>query len=63
MALKPRGIVCAAVCPGHVRTELGGAGALIDADESVAGLRRVIEGLTPERSGSFTRYDGAPIAW
>jgi NAD(P)-dependent dehydrogenase (short-subunit alcohol dehydrogenase family) len=63
MALKPRGIVCAAVCPGHVRTELGGAGALIDADESVTGLRRVIEGLTPERSGSFTRYDGAPIAW
>jgi len=63
IALKARGIVCAAVCPGHVRTELGGKGALIDVDESVTGLRRVIEGLTLEHSGSFTRYDGTPIAW
>lgn len=63
MTLKPRGIICAVVCPGHVRTELGGNGALIDADESVTGLRKVIEGLSLERSGSFTRYDGTPIAW
>jgi len=63
IALRPRGILCAAVCPGHVRTELGGDGATIDVDESVTGLRRVIEALTLERSGSFTRYDGATVPW
>ena len=63
IALKPRGVICAAVCPGHVRTELGGDGATIEVDESISGLRRVIESLTPEHSGSFTRFDGTTVPW
>lgn len=63
IALKPRGIVCAAVCPGYVRTRLGGDQAVLCVEESITGLRRVIAGLTPERSGTFTRYDGETIAW
>ena len=46
IALKPRGIVCAAVCPGYVRTRLGGDAALLGVEESITGLRRVIAGLT-----------------
>jgi NAD(P)-dependent dehydrogenase (short-subunit alcohol dehydrogenase family) len=63
IALKPRGIVCAAVCPGYVRTRLGGDAALLGVEESITGLREVIAGLTLERSGSFTRYNGEAIAW
>lgn len=63
IALKPRGIVCAAVCPGYVRTRLGGDAALLGVEESITGLREVIAGLTLERTGSFTRYNGEAIAW
>ncbi len=63
IALKPRGIVCAAVCPGYVKTRLGGNAALLGVEESITGLRRVITGLTLQRTGSFTRYNGETIAW
>lgn len=63
IALKPRGIVCAAVCPGFVRTRLGGDQAVLGVEESITGLRQVIAGLTLERTGSFTRYNGETIAW
>jgi NAD(P)-dependent dehydrogenase (short-subunit alcohol dehydrogenase family) len=63
MALRPRGITCAAVCPGHVRTRLGGEAALLEVGESISGLRAVIVGLDLARSGTFTRYNGEPIPW
>lgn len=61
--LQPRGIITAALCPGHARTALGGAGATVEVHDSVAGMRRLIADLTPQHSGSFTRYDGQPVAW
>ena len=63
IALKPREIVCAAVCPGYVKTRLGGDAALLGVEESITGLRQVIAGLTLEATGSFTRYNGETIAW
>jgi len=63
LALKPRGICCAAVCPGYVRTKLGGDGAVLEVEESITGLRQVIAGLDMARTGSFTRYNGAAIPW
>jgi len=63
IALKPRAVVCAAVCPGYVRTKLGGAAAPLRVGESITGLRQVIAGLTLARTGSFTRYNGETIAW
>lgn len=65
IALKPRGIVCAAVCPGYVRTRLGGDQAVpgVAVEVSITGLRQVIAGLTLDRTGTFTRYNGETIAW
>jgi NAD(P)-dependent dehydrogenase (short-subunit alcohol dehydrogenase family) len=63
LALAPRGITCAALCPGHVKTELGGAGAVLEATESVAGLRRVIAALGPADSGCYRDWTGRTIAW
>jgi len=63
IALKPRGISCAAVCPGYVRTKLGGDAAVLGVEESITGLRRVIGGLDLSRTGTFTRYNGEAIPW
>jgi NAD(P)-dependent dehydrogenase (short-subunit alcohol dehydrogenase family) len=63
MALQARGVIATAVCPGHVKTELGGQGATLEAADSVAALRRLIARLTPEDSGRFLRHDGERVAW
>jgi NAD(P)-dependent dehydrogenase (short-subunit alcohol dehydrogenase family) len=57
------GVTCAVLHPGWVKTRMGGAGAPLEADKSVAGMRRVIEGLTPAQSGGFFDYDGSPVPW
>ena len=56
-------ILAAMLHPGWVRTRMGGPNGLIDAPESVAGMRRVIEQLRPEQTGGFFNYDGAQIPW
>ena len=63
LALRERGVIATAVCPGHVRTELGGQGATLEAADSVAALRKLIARLTPADSGQFLRYDGQSISW
>ena len=61
--LKPKGIASTILHPGWVRTDMGGPNGLIDAPESVAGMRRVIEALTLENGGRFVAYDGKEIPW
>ena len=63
MVLKRDGITTAALCPGHVRTRLGGPSAALTAEESVLGLRSVIDALTLADNGRFIRYDGESIPW
>jgi len=54
---------CISFHPGWVQTEMGGAGADIDVQTSVSGMRRVLAGLRPEHNGQFFNYDGSPLAW
>lgn len=49
--------------PGWVKTDMGGPNAPLAVEESVAGMRRVIAGLTPESSGRFLDWNGALIPW
>jgi NAD(P)-dependent dehydrogenase (short-subunit alcohol dehydrogenase family) len=63
MTLKDRGLICAALCPGHVKTNLGGDGATLTPAQSVAGLRRVIAGLTPADSGCYRDQTGTTVGW
>ena len=49
--------------PGWVRTDMGGSGADITAEQSVAGMRGVIAALTPQDNGRFLNYDGGAIDW
>jgi NAD(P)-dependent dehydrogenase (short-subunit alcohol dehydrogenase family) len=63
MELAARGIVVVSLHPGHVQTEMGGNGAPVSAEDSVAGMREVIDGLTPEHSGRFFDYQGEELPW
>ena len=49
--------------PGWVKTDMGGPNALIDAQQSVAGMRQVIAQFTLAQSGSFLKYDGSSLPW
>ena len=62
-SLRPRGITVAVINPGWVRTDMGGLGASISVEESVAAMRRVIDALTPEETGSFLNWRGAGYPW
>ncbi len=62
-ALRDRGIRVVALHPGWVQTEMGGDGAQIAATASVAGLLRVIDGLTLDDSGRFLDWQGQAQPW
>jgi NAD(P)-dependent dehydrogenase (short-subunit alcohol dehydrogenase family) len=55
--------ICVALHPGWVRTDMGGAGADLAPEQSVADLRRTLAALTPADSGCFFNHDGAKLAW
>ncbi len=61
--LAPRDIAVVILHPGWVRTDMGGPSGLIDAPESVSGLRQVIAGLSMRTTGRFYNYDGSEIPW
>jgi NAD(P)-dependent dehydrogenase (short-subunit alcohol dehydrogenase family) len=61
--LAPRRILCVVINPGWVKTDMGGPGATLTPEQSVTAMRRVIETLTPERSGRFFNYDGTEYPW
>jgi NAD(P)-dependent dehydrogenase (short-subunit alcohol dehydrogenase family) len=62
-ALDHPDVIAALLHPGWVRTDMGGRGALLDPEHSVASLRRVIANLGKDDSGRFYNYDGSPIPW
>ena len=61
--LKPYGISVVTLHPGWVQTDMGGSNAMINAQTSVTGLRKVIEGLSLNTTGQFIAYDGQTIPW
>lgn len=61
--LAPQGITVLVLHPGWVLTDMGGPNALINATQSVAGMRQVLETAGPQDSGSFIAYDGKAVPW
>ncbi|MER0215570.1 MAG: SDR family NAD(P)-dependent oxidoreductase [Nitrosomonas sp.] len=61
--LIPQKIIAILLHPGWVKTDMGGPGALITAEQSVTGMRRVIGNLTLQDSGKFYAFDGKEVPW
>ncbi len=61
--VRDQGITAVMIDPGWVKTDMGGAGATLEPEESARGLLSVIDGLTPEDAGRFLRYDGSEVPW
>jgi len=63
LSFDAKNATCLTFHPGWVQTDMGGAGAAITPQESVAGIRRVIAGATRADNGGFRNYDGSVIEW
>lgn len=61
--LKSAGVKVICMDPGWVKTRMGGAGAMIEAEVSVGSMLEVVGGLKREDSGKFYRYDGGIVPW
>ncbi len=55
--------ICVALHPGWVKTDMGGAGADLTPERSVADLRKLIAGLRAADNGQFLNHDGSKIPW
>ena len=63
LALANPDLVCVPLHPGWVQTRMGGSNAPVTPEQSIAGMRQVIAGLTPAESGNFLDYQGQPVPW
>lgn len=61
--LRDRGVTTMIMHPGWVKTDMGGPDAHITTEESVAGIRRVIDGLTAADNGRLLTYAGEELPW
>lgn len=60
---KAEPVALAVIHPGWVKTDMGGPNATIGAPQSVAGMRGVIEGLTPGSGCPFLDFRGNTLPW
>jgi NAD(P)-dependent dehydrogenase (short-subunit alcohol dehydrogenase family) len=61
--LRDEGFTCIVMNPGWVQTDMGGPSAPLQAPESIAGMRAVIDRLTPADSGTFWTHEGQQMPW
>jgi NAD(P)-dependent dehydrogenase (short-subunit alcohol dehydrogenase family) len=61
--VEPRGIHVVILSPGWVQTDMGGANAVLTAEQSITGMRQVLSRNPKELAGKFLSYDGTTWAW
>jgi len=61
--LADRGISVISLHPGWVQTEMGGPNAEIGTDESVSGLKSILQSAGRAQSGQFIEFNGDSIPW
>jgi NAD(P)-dependent dehydrogenase (short-subunit alcohol dehydrogenase family) len=61
--LAPRGIICVALHPGWVQTDMGGSTATLTIDQSVPPMVKTIAALKASDNGRYLQYDGKELPW
>jgi NAD(P)-dependent dehydrogenase (short-subunit alcohol dehydrogenase family) len=61
--MKQENIAVAALHPGWVRTDMGGANADISVGESAEGIYAVVRNLSLANTGKFLNYNGDDMSW
>ena len=61
--VEPQGISVLIFSPGWVQTDMGGPNAALTPEQSIAGMRKVLESNPMELTGKFLSYDGSTWAW
>ncbi len=61
--LAPRGITVASICPGWVKTRMGGELAKLELTPAIASFRALVARLTLGDSGSFIESPGNPLQY
>ena len=61
--LGGKGVICVALHPGWVQTDMGGPTATLTIEQSVPSMVKVIEGLKPSDNGRYVSYDGSELPW
>ncbi len=61
--LKGRGIASVLLHPGWVQTDMGGAGAPLQAVNSIHGMLQVIDKLSLADGLRYVDYEGKPLPW
>jgi len=61
--LKSKGVIAVCVDPGWAKTDMGGSGAVLEKEDSIGGMLKVLKGLKIGDSGRFFVYDGSEKEW
>ncbi len=61
--LKGDGLISVVISPGWVNTAMGGSGASLTPEKSVAGMLKVLDKLTINETGQFFNWNGGTIPW
>jgi NAD(P)-dependent dehydrogenase (short-subunit alcohol dehydrogenase family) len=59
--LKEKGVKVICMDPGWVKTRMGGDGAVLEPEESISGMLKVVHGL--QGTGKFYTYNGSEVPW
>jgi NAD(P)-dependent dehydrogenase (short-subunit alcohol dehydrogenase family) len=62
-SLIAKGIIAITTHPGHVATDMGGAGAAVSPVQSAQALIGILDTLTPDKAGHFYNYTGEELPW
>uniref|UniRef100_A0A8C3JHH0 C-factor n=1 Tax=Calidris pygmaea TaxID=425635 RepID=A0A8C3JHH0_9CHAR len=61
--LQEKGILCAAIHPGWVKTDMGTEEAPLMVEHSVRGILTVLASLSQDTSGTFLDWEGNSLPW
>ncbi|XP_030313901.1 uncharacterized protein LOC103532601 isoform X2 [Calypte anna] len=66
LAYREHGVLCVALHPGWVQTDMGGSGSHkppLTVDDSVRGMLKVLSSLSEKDTGTFLDWEGKVVPW